>query len=129
MAQSESDILETLRRLCGTEPRAVSVAEIARESGYSARTVKRALVQFVESGRIIKTGREREINVISVVTIDARFATLSPDERRQLGREDDGIPGDEYTPILDVEAARADRARLMADKSWRPRPTWARGSK
>ena len=122
MTPAESDILATLR----TES-LMTVAAIAARAGVSTRTVTRALPGLESAGLVSVTrggGRGLETTV-TILDKSMNSRELSGFHRVY---EDpaDRRPGEEYTPLVDVEAARADRARLMADKSWRPRPTWAK---
>lgn len=127
MTPAAQDILATLRRLCGDRDRTLTTAEIAADAQCSTRTVLRALRVLVAAGLIRKRGEERQVQSFAVVTDGDRSCTMSPEFRRIYEDPADLTPGAEYTPLKDVEAVRADRARLMADTSWRPRTKWARG--
>ena len=122
MTPAEFDILATLR----TES-PLTVAAIAARTGVSTKTVTRAL-PGLEAACIVSVTRGGGRGLETVVAILDK--SMNPRElsgfRRVYEDPADKRPGEEYTPLIDIDAARADRARLMADKSWRLRPTWAR---
>ncbi len=122
MTPAEQDIIAVLRP---GKPRTVNA--IAKSAGCSAKTVRR-LIRRLESAGIVTIvnggGRGRKLTV-EILPKSTNFDTLSLFHRVY---EDpaDKRPGEEYTPVADIDAARADRARLMANTSWRTRPDWAR---
>ena len=122
MTPAEQDILATLR---AESP--LTVAGISARAGVSTKTVTRAL-PGLEAACIVSVTRGGGRGLETTVAILDKSTNARELSGFHRVYEDpaDKRPGEEYTPLADVEAARADRARLMADKSWRPRPTWAR---
>ena len=123
MIRTEKDILATLS--AGAEWDAVALAE---EVGICVKTVVRTLMKLQAAGIVCVTrggGRGRKTTA-RILEHSKMRGTMSVFHRVY---EDpaDRRPGEEYTPVADIDAARADRARLMNDKAWRPRTKWARG--
>jgi DNA-binding GntR family transcriptional regulator len=120
---AESDILATL--IDGAE---WDVATLADDVGVCVKTVMRALPGLESAGLVSVTrGGGRGIKTTVTILDKSTNSRELSGFRRVYEDPADKRPGEEYTPLVDVDAARADRARLMADKSWRPRPTWAKG--
>ena len=120
-AIDNADISETaraiLRRPWADGVQAVVVHVLADELGVTPRSVWRALAEL-ESANIVsrKSGNRWTPTELRLYS-DAETKL----KRLCRGIERDGKPGAEYTALINEDEARADRARLMADRSWRSR--------
>lgn len=124
---TRAKIIKALRGICAFGEVQVTIATIAERAGVSTRTVIRALPELERDGFIARVGGQGKI---ATVTCDNARNLRDLSQVGVFNRvyEDpaDRTPGAEYTPVSDIDAARADRARLMANTSWRTRPDWSR---
>ena len=106
---ARADIMQALREMATGGQVLATLQAIADRAGVSKRTVIRVLRVIERRGEIQRTGREREVGWIRLVTPDAK--TASCHHRITTDDPADLTPGAEYTPINDVAAVAADRVR------------------
>lgn len=123
MTPAAQDILASLH---AESP--LTVAGISARAGVSTKTILRALPGLETAGLVSVTrgggrGRETTVAILDKSKVSGSVSVF----HRVYEDPADKTPGAEYTPVSDIDAARADRARLMANTRWRPRTMWARG--